>query len=507
MKNNVLLILDGFAITDNEKGNAIKGNISYIESLLDNYPNCKIKCSGEDVGLPDGQMGNSEVGHLNIGAGRVIYQDLTHISQEIKTGNFYRNIELLSAINNAKEKNTDLHLLILLSDGGVHSHINHLYAMLNMCKDNELDRVYIHAIMDGRDTSPSSGINYIKDLKENIKKIGIGKIATVSGRYYAMDRDNRFDRIEKAYNAMVKGIGSMQNSAEDAVLKSYENEIYDEFIIPTVISDNGNINRIKENDSVIFLNFRPDRARQITRALTSDKFDKFDAEKLNLTFVCMSRYDGDLKNVKVAYKPRKIENGITEYLSNLGKKQLRIAETEKYAHITFFFNGGIEEPFKDEKRILIESPKVATYDLKPEMSINEVTESAIKEISKNEYDFIVINFANPDMVGHTGNFDATQKAIREVDRCTKELVNTILDNNGTVFITSDHGNSEEMINELELPITSHTTNPTFLIIVDKEKEYNIISGGSLADIAPTILDKMNIEKPMQMSGKSLIVKK
>lgn len=503
----ILIILDGFGINNNIEGNAIKQcKIANIEHYLNCYPNTVIHTSGLDVGLPDGQMGNSEVGHMNIGAGRIVYQDLTRIFKSIKDGDFYDNPSFINAIEHCKNNNSNLHLFGLVSDGGVHSHINHLISLLRLAKKQEFNNVYIHCFLDGRDVAPSSAKEYIEMLESNIRDIGVGQIASIMGRYYAMDRDNRWDRVELAYNAMVLGKGEYALSAKDAIEKSYQKDATDEFVVPTVIMNDGvPVATIKENDSIIFFNFRTDRAREITRAFVDKDFNNFKRENgyFNIYYVCMTEYDESIKNVDIAYRPQNLNNTLGEFLSKLGYKQLRIAETEKYAHVTFFFNGGIEKEYKGEDRILIHSPKVATYDLKPDMSAYEVTEAIIEAINKEQYGFILLNYANCDMVGHTGDMDAAKKAVCAVDDCLGKVVDTILNKNGIAIITADHGNAEQMTDyNTGEPYTAHTTNVVPLIIAGcgnlKLKE------GRLCDIAPTILDIMSEEKPLEMSGDSLI---
>ena len=506
-KNPVMLIvLDGWGLGKNYEGNAIYlANTPNFDKLMKEYPNTKLKASGLAVGLPEGQMGNSEVGHLNIGSGRIVYQDLTKITKSIEDGDFFKKEEFLNAIENAKKNNSKLHIMGLVSDGGVHSHITHLYGLLQLCKKNGFEKVYIHAFLDGRDVPPTIGKKHLLELEEKIIEIGVGKIATVSGRYYAMDRDRRWDRTELAYRAMVQGIGILNSSPIDAVQKSYDEGIYDEFVIPTVITEEGKpIATIDSGDSIIFFNFRPDRARQITRALVDKDFDGFIREKeVETYFVTMTEYDKTIKNVHIAFKTEMPTNTLGEYISNLGLTQLRIAETEKYAHVTFFFNGGREEPFDNEDRVLIPSPKVATYDLKPEMSAIEVKDEVLNRLNMDKYDLIILNFANPDMVGHTGKVGAAIKAVETVDKCLGEIIDLLLKKGGKALVTADHGNAEKLIDERDnSPITSHTTSMVPLIAVGvgdiKLRE------GILADIAPTILDIMGLEKPKEMTGESLI---
>ena len=502
----MLMILDGFGIAPKSDGNAVEAaNKPNFSGLMEKYPHTQLQASGLYVGLPDGQMGNSEVGHLNIGAGRIIYQELTRITKEISEGGFFKNDALTLAVNNAKENNAALHLMGLLSDGGVHSHIDHLKGLLKLAKEAGLQNVYVHCFMDGRDVPPSSGKDFIIELENYMKEIGVGKIATVAGRYYAMDRDNRWERVELAYNAMVLGKGEIAASAVEAIEKSYHDNKTDEFVLPAVVDSNG---MIKNGDSVIFFNFRPDRAREITRAINDKEFSGFKRETLNLTFVTMTQYDKTLEGVHVAYRPESITNTLGEYVSNNGLNQLRIAETEKYAHVTFFFNGGVEKENPGEDRALIASPKVATYDLKPEMSAYEVTEELINRINEDKYDMIILNYANPDMVGHTGVMEAAVKAIEVVDECLGKVANKILEKDGTLFITADHGNAETMIDfSTGNPFTAHTTDPVPLIWVSNRTEGRTLKEGKLADIAPTMLNEMGLSKPEEMTGECLIVNK
>lgn len=504
-----LMILDGYGINKIEKGNAIKAAIKpNMDALLKNCPNTIIHTSGNNVGLPKGQMGNSEVGHKNIGAGRIVYQELTKITKSIIDKDFFKKQEFIDAIKNCKKNNSKLHLMGLLSDGGVHSHNTHLYALLNLAKKHGLEDVYIHCFFDGRDVSPDSALRYTKELENVIKDKKIGKIATIMGRYYAMDRDQRWERVQKAYDAMVLGKGEYANDAISAILDSYSKKVYDEFILPTIITkDDKPIALVEENDSIIFYNFRPDRAREITRTFTDIDFKGFKREKgyIKVEFVCMTEYDKTIKNTKVVYKSKKLKNTFGDYISKNGYKQLRIAETEKYAHVTFFFNGGIEKAYEGEDRVLIPSPKVATYDLKPEMSAYEITREAIKRINSKKYDVIILNFANPDMVGHTGDFKATKTAIETIDICIGEIVKAIRDQDGIILITADHGNAEQMVDYKEGgPFTAHTTLDVPLIICGIEG-YKL-KEGRLADIAPTMLDLMNIDKPIEMTGESLLIK-
>jgi 2,3-bisphosphoglycerate-independent phosphoglycerate mutase len=502
----MLMILDGFGVNEKEDGNAVKAAYKpNYDRLFATYPYTELSASGMNVGLPRGQMGNSEVGHLNIGAGRIIYQELTRITKEIEEETFFKNEALNYAIDKALENNSALHLLGLLSDGGVHSHIDHLKALIKMAKNKGLSRVYIHAFLDGRDVPPTSGKNFITDIEGYMKEVGVGKIATLSGRYYAMDRDKRWERVELAYNAIVKSQGEFLNSASEAIERSYHDNKTDEFVLPTVIMDEGMpVARIKNNDSIIFFNFRPDRAREITRALNDKVFEGFERENLLLNFVTMTQYDKTIEDVTIAYHPQSYNNTLGEYISSKGKKQLRMAETEKYAHVTFFFNGGIEAPNEGEDRVLIQSPKVATYDLKPEMSAYEMTDEVISRLDSDEYDMIILNYANPDMVGHTGVFEAAKKAVEIVDICLGRVVEKVLEKEGAVFITADHGNAEQMVDySTGEPMTSHTTGPVPFIFVSNSAK-PLREGGVLADIAPTMLEVMGLETPKEMTGKSLI---
>ena len=500
----MLMILDGFGLAPKSDGNAVEAaQKPNYNRLMTQYPSTQLQASGLFVGLPDGQMGNSEVGHLNIGAGRIIYQELTRITKEIEEGGFFKNEALTLAVENAKKNNSALHLLGLLSDGGVHSHIDHVKGLLKLAKDAGLTKVYLHAFMDGRDVPPSSGKDFIVEIEKYMKELGVGKIATVSGRYYAMDRDNRWERVELAYNAMVLGKGEVASSAVEAIDKSYHDNKTDEFVLPSVVDSEGTI---KNGDSVIFFNFRPDRAREITRAINDKEFAGFNREALDLTFVTLTQYDKTLEGVNVAYRPEGINNTLGEYVSNKGLNQLRIAETEKYAHVTFFFNGGVEKEYPGEDRALIASPKVATYDLKPEMSAYEVTDELLKRLDEDKYDMIILNFANPDMVGHTGVMEAAVKAIETVDGCLGKLADKILEKDGTLFVTADHGNAEIMIDfSTGNPFTAHTTDPVPFIWVSNRTEGRSLKEGKLADIAPTMLNEMGLDKPAEMTGECLIV--
>ena len=506
-KTVVLMILDGYGLGKDYEGNAISAaSTPVMDRLMKEYPFVKGQASGLYVGLPDGQMGNSEVGHLNMGAGRIVYQDLTRISKSIEDGDFFEKPELIAAIDNAMDNNSDLHIYGLLSDGGVHSDIKHLYALLKLCSLKGLDRVYVHAFMDGRDTSPTSGIDYIKDLLAVMKET-TGQIASISGRFYAMDRDNRWERIEKAYRALVYGEGIREQDPLEAMEHSYARDITDEFIIPTVIEKEGQpVAVIKDKDSVIFFDFRPDRAREITRTFCVDEFDGFDrGERIKTFYVCFTEYDSTIPNKYVVFKEEKIENTLGEYLGKCNLKQARIAETEKYAHVTFFFNGGEEAPNINEDRFLIPSPKVATYDLQPEMSAVKVCDTLIEKIKSNEYDLIITNFANPDMVGHTGIKEAVVKAIETIDSLVGKVVDVIKETGSIMFLCADHGNAEELINySTNEPWTAHTTNPVPFILINAPEGYKLKEGGRLCDIAPTLLDLLNLPKPKEMSGESLL---
>ena len=503
----MLMILDGFGINPNEKGNAVAiANTPNIDKLKKTWPTTIIHTSGLDVGLPEGQMGNSEVGHTNIGAGRIVYQDLTRITKSIEDGDFFSIKELSDAIDNCKKNNSNLHIMGLLSDGGVHSHIRHLVALLEFAKRKDFENVYVHCFMDGRDTPPTSGEGYIAKLEEKMKEKGVGKIATIEGRFYAMDRDKRWNRVKEAYDAMANGVGEEATSAVGAIEASYQKEVFDEFVKPTVIRNGEKpVATIKDNDSVIFFNFRPDRAREITRTLVDKDFNEFETKKMNLFFVCFTQYDETMPNVKIAFKPETLVNTFGEYISKKGLKQLRIAETEKYAHVTFFFNGGEEKEYEGEDRILVPSPKVETYDLKPEMSALEVTDKVVEAINSGKYDSIILNYANPDMVGHTGSLEAAVKAVETIDGCVGKVVEAIEKQNGVLIITADHGNAEQMIDyKTGEPQTAHTTNPVPLILVGLEGVK--LKEGKLADLAPTMLDIMGLEKPQEMTGESLIEK-
>jgi len=500
MKKIMLCILDGVGVTNNKEGNAFyNAKTPNIDKLLNTYPNTLLEASGESVGLPNGQMGNSEVGHMTIGGGKVIYQSLEYINQKIKNNDFKNNKEIINIIKHVKNNGSKLHFMGLLSDGGVHSHINHLFYLLEMCKENNINDVYIHVITDGRDTLPTSGIKYVEMLQDKIKELEIGKIVSVSGRYYAMDRDNRYDRIKEYYNTIVNEENYCNKDIKELIKENYEKDITDEFIKPVLLDKEGTIN---ENDGIIVYNFRPDRLREILTVLTDDEFNEFETKKINnLNIVSMMFVNEKLKT-KYAFELDKIDNPLGVYLDNLNISQLRIAETEKYAHVTYFFDGGKERELENSKRILIPSPKVATYDLQPEMSAREINEALIKELSNKKYDLVVLNYANGDMVGHTGNYDAALKAVETIDTCLGELIDKFSDEY-TFLITADHGNCEKMINEDGTINTAHTTNKVFLIVT---KDNIKLKEGTLADIAPTILDLLNLENTKEMIGKSLIDK-
>ncbi len=497
-----LIILDGFGINNATQGNAIhSAKTPNLDALFAKYPHTQIAASGMDVGLPEGQMGNSEVGHTNIGAGRIVYQELTRITKSIQDGDMFENSELKNAMEACVKNGTALHLLGLLSDGGVHSHNTHLYALIEMAKKMGVKDIWVHCFLDGRDVPPQSGKDFVQELQDKLQEIGAGKVATVMGRYYAMDRDNRWDRVEKAYNAMVKAEGVSVPCPVCAVANSYKEEVTDEFVVPAVVEG---FEGIKEKDSMIFFNFRPDRAREITRTFVDPEFDGFERKYFPVQYVCMTQYDAAMPNVSVAYKPESLTDTFGEYISKKGLKQLRIAETEKYAHVTFFFNGGVEKTYEGESRILVNSPKVATYDLQPEMSAYEVTEKVCEQIRGGELDVIILNFANCDMVGHTGVFDAAVSAVEAVDTCVGKVMDEIEKVNGIAIITADHGNADCMVDDTTGgPFTAHTTNPVPLLLNQKDAK---LKEGRLADIAPTMLDLMGLEKPASMTGESLLVK-
>ncbi|EHB48605.1 2,3-bisphosphoglycerate-independent phosphoglycerate mutase [Paenibacillus lactis] len=502
-----LIIMDGFGLRNTEVGNAVaQANKPNYDRYLKQYPNTTLTACGEAVGLPEGQMGNSEVGHLNIGAGRIVYQDLTRISKSIREGEFFENDTLVEAVRAAKNSGKKLHLYGLVSDGGVHSHIEHMFAMLDLAKKEGMQDVYIHGFMDGRDVAPDSGKQFVKDLIAKIQEVGVGQIATLSGRYYAMDRDKRWDRVEKAYRAMVYGEGPKYTDPLKAITESYEKSVYDEFVEPTVIVDDQGqpISLVESGDSVVFLNFRPDRAIQLSQVFTNKDFRGFDRGPgfpQNLHFVCLTLFSETVEGF-VAYKPKDLDNTLGEVLVQHNKKQLRIAETEKYPHVTFFFSGGRDVELPGETRILINSPKVATYDLKPEMSAYEVADACVKEIEAEKHDAIILNFANPDMVGHSGMLEPTKKAVEVTDECVGKVVEAVLAKGGVAIITADHGNADMVFDENGRPFTAHTTNPVPFIVTDEN--VTLREGGILADIAPTILDLMDLPKPAEMTGTSMI---
>lgn len=507
-KTTVLMILDGYGLNEKAEGNAIaEAKTPVMDKLMAECPFVKGNASGLAVGLPDGQMGNSEVGHLNMGAGRIVYQDLTRITKEIQDGVFFENTELKRAMENAKEHNSSLHMYGLLSDGGVHSHNTHVYALLEMAKRYGLEKVYVHCFLDGRDTPPMSGKDYVQELADKMQEIGVGEIATVMGRYYAMDRDNRWDRVEKAYRALTLGEGETAASGVEAVAQSYANEVTDEFVLPTVVmKDGAPTATIQDHDSIIFFNFRPDRAREITRTFCCDDFTGFDrGPRKQVVYVCFTEYDVTIPNKTVAFQKVSITNTFGEFLAAHNMTQARIAETEKYAHVTFFFNGGVEAPNPGEDRILVNSPKVATYDLQPEMSVYEVCRNVVEAVTSGKYDVVITNFANPDMVGHTGVEAAAVKAIEAVDECVGKVVEAVKSVDAKLFICADHGNAEQLIDyETGAPFTAHTTNPVPFIIVNCG-DYKLREGGCLADIAPTLIELMGLEQPAEMTGKSLLV--
>ena len=510
-KPTVLMILDGYGLNEKQEANAVyEAKTPVMDKLMAECPFVKGYASGLSVGLPDGQMGNSEVGHLNMGAGRIVYQELTRITKEIEDGDFFKNEALLTAMKNAKENNSAIHFMGLLSDGGVHSHNTHLYGLLEMAKREGLEKVYVHCFLDGRDTPPASGKSYIEELEAKMKEIGVGEIGVISGRYYAMDRDNRWDRVELAYNALTKGEGVKGTDAAAAVQASYDDGKTDEFVLPTVMEKEGRpVAVVSDKDSVVFFNFRPDRAREITRAFCDDAFQGFEREKrLDTTFVCFTDYDDTIGNKLVAFHKVQLHNTFGEWLAANNMTQARIAETEKYAHVTFFFNGGVEEPNKGEDRILAKSPKVATYDLQPEMSAPAVCDKLVEAIKSDKYDVIIINFANPDMVGHTGVENAAIKAVEAVDECVGRAVEAIKEVNGQMFICADHGNAEQLLDySTGEPFTAHTTNPVPFILVNADPKYTLRENGCLADIIPTLIELMGKEKPEEMTGTSLLVEK
>ncbi len=502
------MILDGWGLSDKVEGNAVaQANTPVVDRLMRECPFVTGSATGLDVGLPAGQMGNSEVGHTNIGAGRIVYQELTRITKEIEDGTFFENPGLLAAMENCKKNNSALHLWGLVSDGGVHSHNTHLYALLEMAKRQGLDKVYVHCFLDGRDTPPTGGAGYVQELVDKMDEIGVGQIGVISGRYYAMDRDNRWDRIEKAYRALTQGEGVQATDPVQAIKDSYANGVTDEFMLPTVMMKDGKpVATVQDGDSVIYFNFRPDRAREMTRVFCADDFDFFDrGKKYDLTYVCFTEYDVTIPNKIIAFEKVKLVNTFGEYLSKNGKTQARIAETEKYAHVTFFFNGGVEVPYEGEDRFLVNSPKVATYDLQPEMSAQGVCDRLCEAIESCKYDSIVVNFANPDMVGHTGVIPAVVRAVEFVDSCVGRALESLLKVDGTMFICADHGNAEKLIDEeTGIPFTAHTTNPVPFILVNDSQGRHLREGGRLCDIVPTLLELMGMEQPAEMTGKSLL---
>ena len=502
-----LIILDGFGYRKETEGNAISmAKKPVLDEVFRKHPHTLIGASGMDVGLPDGQMGNSEVGHTNIGAGRIVYQELTRITKSIQDGSFFQNEAFLAAVDQCRWFNSTLHIFGLMSDGGVHSHLDHICALLELAKREGLKKVCVHCFMDGRDTPPTSGKGYVQKIQDKIDELGVGCIATVSGRYYAMDRDKRWDRLERAYSAIVYGQGELYPSATAGIQASYDKGVTDEFIEPFIVTENAFIRR---DDAVIFANFRPDRAREITRALVDPDFDGFAREEGNLPikYVCMTQYDATMPNVEVAFKPQSLKNTFGEYIADKGLTQLRIAETEKYAHVTFFFNGGVEKEYKNEDRALIKSPSVATYDLKPEMSAYEVTDEVVKRIEADKYDVIILNFANCDMVGHTGVIPAAVKAVEAVDTCVGRVLDALLAHGGCALVTADHGNADQMLEaDGKSPFTAHTTNPVPLALVGRDDVKALAEGGVLADLAPTMLDLLGLAQPEEMTGHSLIVK-
>ncbi len=505
----VLMILDGYGLNDKTEGNAVREAATPVmDRLMAECPFVEGNASGLAVGLPDGQMGNSEVGHMNMGAGRIVYQDLTRITKEIEDGVFFENKALLAAVENCKKNDSSLHLYGLVSDGGVHSHNTHIYGLLELAKRHGLTKVFVHCFLDGRDTPPASGADYVKELCDKMKELGVGKVGVVSGRYYAMDRDNRWDRVEKAFRALTLGEGVEATDPVEAIRASYAADVTDEFVLPTVIMENGKpVTTIQDKDSIIFFNFRPDRARELTRAFCADTFDGFDrGAKKELTYVCFTEYDVTIPNKLVAFEKIKLTNTFGQFLAANHKTQARIAETEKYAHVTFFFNGGVEEPNEGEDRILVKSPKVATYDLQPEMSAPQVCDKLVEAIGSGKYDVIIINFANPDMVGHTGVEQAAIQAVEAVDACVGRAVEALKKADGVMFLCADHGNAEQLIDyKTGAPFTAHTTNPVPFILINDKTGHRLREGGCLADIAPTLIELMGLSQPAEMTGKSLLV--
>ena len=507
-QTTLLLILDGFGINENNEANAVvQADKPNIDAIMKKYPTVKGYASGMAVGLPDGQMGNSEVGHLNMGAGRIVYQQLTSITKSIQDETFFKNEALVKAMNVCKTNNSALHLMGLLSDGGVHSHIEHLYGLLEMAKREGLSKVYVHAFLDGRDTPPASAKSFMESLVAKMNELGVGEIASISGRYYAMDRDNRWERVREAYNAIALGEGVKATDPVQAIADSYAKEVNDEFVVPTVMTENGEaIGKVKAEDSIVFFNFRPDRAREMTRVFCDPEFNGFERERIPAAFTTFTQYDVTIPNTEVCFVPEELTNTFGEFLAKNGKTQLRIAETEKYAHVTFFFNGGEEDTNEGEERILVPSPKVATYDLQPEMSVYEVADKLDNAIRQGKYDVIICNFANPDMVGHTGNLEAAKAAIHAVDKAVGQVIKAIEESNGYAFICADHGNAEQMVDYSNgEPFTAHTTNPVPFVLVNYKEGVTLKEGGKLADIAPTLIEMMGMEKPAEMTGESLLI--
>ncbi len=510
-KPTVLMILDGFGLNEKTEANAVyMAKTPNLDALMQEYPFVKGNASGLAVGLPDGQMGNSEVGHLNMGAGRIVYQELTRISKEIEDGEFFQNEALKAGMENVKKNDSALHLYGLLSDGGVHSHNTHLYGLLEMAKREGISKVYVHCFLDGRDTSPTSGKGYMEELEQKMQEIGVGAIATVMGRYYVMDRDNRWERVETAYQAIANGVGQQTDNAVAAVAASYAQEVTDEFVVPTVVmKDGAPLATVGDRDTIIFYNFRPDRAREITRAFCADTFDGFDrGARRDVAYICFTEYDVTIPNKQVAFHKVELDNTFGQFLAAQGLSQARIAETEKYAHVTFFFNGGVEEPNEGEERILVNSPKVATYDLKPEMSAYEVCDKLVWAIKSDQFDVIIINFANSDMVGHTGVLPAAIAAVEAVDNCVGRAVAALKEVDGAMFLCADHGNAEQLIDyQTKESFTAHTINPVPFVLINYDEAYTLREGGCLADIAPTLIEMMDLTQPKEMTGTSLLVKK
>jgi len=505
-KTVLLTILDGWGIGSKCQYNAIESaNDKVFNSLIENYPHTQLFAHGEYVGLPEGQMGNSEVGHLNLGAGRVVYQDLTKINKAVKDGSFFKNEEFLKVVNHAKENNSAVHFMGLVSDGGVHSSLEHIFALIDLAKQNNLEKVYIHAFLDGRDTPPRSAYTYLEQLEEKLKSVNLPRIATISGRYYAMDRDTRWDRVEKAYDCLLLGEGNSAANSAEAIQASYAADIADEFVLPTVTGDENS--RIKDGDSVIFFNYRPDRAREITRAINIADFDGFERKKKleNIYYVCMTRYD-DTFGLPIAFPPQSMKGLLADVLEEHQMKQFRTAETEKYAHVTFFFNGGVEKAYDTETRVLVPSPKVATYDLQPEMSAYQVADEVVKALKSQEYQFILVNFANPDMVGHTGIMEAAIKAIETVDNCLGQILDAVKEVGAVMLLTADHGNADCMEDpSTHKPFTAHTTNPVPFIVINHPDKIELKDNGVLADVAPTVLDILGLDKSAEMTGNSLVM--